>query len=73
MKKLMRLLAIFPFVTLADVPSPTFIYRLRRVGYEILPQPGCVSCPGFSAVGVVMCALIVGLAILLICKFGGMS
>ena len=40
MKRLTLLLTMLPLVTLADVPSPTYIHRLHRVGYEILPVAG---------------------------------
>lgn len=32
------LMVVIPLVTLADIPSPTYITRLRRVGYEVLPE-----------------------------------
>ena len=27
-----------PMVVMADVPHPTYVYRLRRIGYEVLPD-----------------------------------
>lgn len=37
-KKLTMLLAIWPLAVLADLPSPTYINRLTRIGYEIFPM-----------------------------------
>lgn len=36
-------LCVFPFVACADLPHPTYIHRLHRVGYEILPEDGLVN------------------------------
>lgn len=85
MKKLLALLTMLPFVILADIPSPTYIYRLHRVGYEILPEPNLSrvvitkpleSLQSQSSVtcwAIMVLALLLGAAIVLIVRNRRMS
>lgn len=59
-------------VARADVAGPTYIHRLQRVGYEVLAEPGKFEWFAQNAVGlgVVLCALALGLMILLSRKYG---
>ena len=59
-------------VARADVAGPTYIHRLQRVGYEVLAEPGSIEWFAQNAVGfgVVLCALALGLMILLSRKYG---
>ena len=70
MKRLTLLLTMLPLVTLADVPSPTYIHRLHRVGYEILPVAGLNAWleRNLLVVGIVLGALFTGLMVLFFLK-----
>lgn len=59
-------------VARADVAGPTYIHRLHRVGYEILPAPGLSAWLERNAVELCVAfgVLVVGLMILWFCKHG---
>ena len=59
-------------VARADVAGPTYIHRLQRVGYEVLAEPGSIGWFAQNAIGIgiVLCALAIGLMILLSRKYG---
>ena len=70
MKKFALSLTMLPLAAMADVPSPTYIHRLHRVGYEILPAPGLSAWleRNLLVVGIVSGALFAGLMILFFLK-----
>lgn len=67
--------AILPSFALADIPSPTYIHRLHRVGYEVLPAAGLSAWleRNLLVVSIVLGMLFAGLIILSVLKNGSQT
>ena len=72
---------LMPVMSYADLPHPTYVYRLRRIGYEVLSKSSGVygeygyvvdrdECFAIgSTIWIAILALLIGLWLLLILRF----